>query len=124
MEGVIDRPHYHQVQWIGRYDMKTHVKLFAILKEKAGTPELTLELPGSSTVADLLLEMERLHPGLVAGIGKTMVAVNTEYATELQTLKDGDEVALIPPVSGGVSLFDWASPTSRKPGAQMPGERK
>jgi len=104
--------------------MKAHVKLFAILKEKAGTPELTLELPGSSTVADLLLEMERLHPGLVAGIGQTMVAVNTEYATELQTLKDGDEVALIPPVSGGVSLFDWGSPTSQKPGAQMPGERK
>ncbi len=104
---------------VDRYDMKAHVKLFAILKEKAGTPELTFELPESSTVADLLREMDRLHPGLVAGVGQTMVAVNTEYATESHTLKDGDEVALIPPVSGGASLWELGSPTS-----QMPRERK
>ncbi len=99
--------------------MKAHVRLFAILKEKAGTPELTLELPDSSTVADLLREMERLHPGLVVGVGQTMIAVNTEYATESQTLNDGDEVALIPPVSGGALLRGWGNPTNR-----MPGERK
>ena len=93
--------------------MKAHVKLFAILKEKAGTSELTLELPDSSTVADLLREMERLHPGLVASVGQTMVAVNTEYATESQTLKDGDEVALIPPVSGGASLHEQGSPANQ-----------
>ncbi len=104
--------------------MKAHVKLFAILKEKAGTPELTLELPNSSTVADLLREMERLHPGLVAGVGQTMVAVNTEYATESQMLKDGDEVALIPPVSGGAPLCERGSPANQMSGAQMPGERK
>lgn len=99
--------------------MKAYVKLFAILKEKAGTSELTLDLPDPSTVADLLREMERLHPGLVAGIGQTMVAVNTEYATESQTLKDGDVVALIPPVSGGAPLLEQGSPTSR-----IRGERK
>ena len=93
-----------------RYDMKAHVKLFAILKEKAGTPELTLELPDSSTVADLLREMERLHPGLVAGVGQTMVAVNTEYATESQPLNDGDVVALIPPVSGGAPVREHSAP--------------
>ncbi len=107
--------------------MKAHVKLFAILKEKAGTPELTLELPESSTVADLLREMDRLHPGLVAGIGQTMVAVNTEYATESQTLSDGDEVALIPPVSGGAPLCERGNPTSQTAVARMPrvlGEEK
>ncbi len=90
--------------------MKAHVKLFAILKEKAGTSELTLDLPDSSTVADLLQEMERIHPGLVIGVGQTMIAVNTEYATESQMLNDGDEVALIPPVSGGAPPRDHSAP--------------
>ena len=56
-----------------------------------------------------------------------MVAVNTEYATESQTLKDGDEVALIPPVSGGetsaprpgdygaTAFREWGSPLNQMP---------
>ena len=81
--------------------MKAHVKLFAILREKAGTSELTLELPEDSTVADLLKEINQRYPTLLEGASHTMVAVNTEYARESHPLHDGDEVALIPPVSGG-----------------------
>ena len=81
--------------------MKTTVRLFAILREKAGTSELTLELPESSTVADLLAAMEDSFPNLSTSVPHTMIAVNTEYVENTHLLHDGDEVALIPPVSGG-----------------------
>jgi len=81
--------------------MKTRVRLFAILREKVGASELTLELPEAATVADLLKEMARRYPTLLDGASPTMVAVNAEYAQESRVLHDGDEVALIPPVSGG-----------------------
>ena len=81
--------------------MKTTVRLFAILREKAGTSKLTLELPEHSTVADLLAAMETSFPNLSASAPHTMIAVNTEYVEKTHSLHDGDEVALIPPVSGG-----------------------
>ena len=81
--------------------MKTTVRLFASLREKAGTSELMLELPESSTVADLLAAMEISFPNLSASAFHTMIAVNTEYVEKTHPLHDGDEVALIPPVSGG-----------------------
>ena len=81
--------------------MKARVRLFAILREKAGASEVTLELPGGSTVADLVKEMAHRYPALLEGVAHTMVAVNTEYVQQSQVLHDGDEVALIPPVSGG-----------------------
>ena len=81
--------------------MKATVRLFAILREKAGTAELELELPERSTVADLLAMMESSYPNLSASAPHTMIAVNTEYVESTHLLRDGDEVALIPPVSGG-----------------------
>ena len=81
--------------------MKATVRLFAILREKAGTSETTVDLPEYSTVADLLAAIESRYPGLSASVSHTMIAVNTEYVEETHPLRDGDEVALIPPVSGG-----------------------
>ncbi|MEE8442729.1 MAG: molybdopterin converting factor subunit 1 [Dehalococcoidia bacterium] len=78
------------------------VKLFAILREKVGTSDLTLELPEGATVDDLLKEMDRRYPTLFDVTSPAMVAVNTEYAQGSHPLHDGDEVALIPPVSGGL----------------------
>ncbi len=81
--------------------MKARVRLFAILREKVGASEVTLELPEHSTVADLMKEMAYQYPALLEGVAHTMVAVNTDYVQPSQLLHDGDEVALIPPVSGG-----------------------
>lgn len=81
--------------------LNTRVKLFAMLKEKAGTSELHLELPEASTVADLRAEVARSFPELPVSAAAAMVAVNAEYVEESHLLHDGDEVALIPPVSGG-----------------------
>jgi molybdopterin converting factor subunit 1 len=76
--------------------MEVTVRLFAMLRERAGQPELTLELPDGARVGDALAQ---LH-GLAEGVPLVM-AVNREYADEQRVLDPGDELALIPPVSGG-----------------------
>ena len=76
--------------------MEVTVRLFAMLRERAGQPELTLELPDGARVGDALAQ---LH-GLAEGVPLVM-AVNREYADEERVLDPGDELALIPPVSGG-----------------------
>jgi molybdopterin converting factor subunit 1 len=78
--------------------MQVRVRLFAALRERAGTGELELELPDGARVADVI---ERLHH-VVEGVPVVM-AVNHEYAADDATLSAGDELALIPPVSGGES---------------------
>lgn len=72
------------------------VKLFAGLRERAGTGSRELELPEGARVADVwpALELGDEPPGL-------LYAVNKEYSAREATLAAGDEVALIPPVSGG-----------------------
>jgi molybdopterin synthase catalytic subunit len=72
------------------------VRLFAMLRERAGAGSVTLELPEGATVRDALDSLA----GLAEGIPLVM-AVNREYASEEQVLDGGDELALIPPVSGG-----------------------
>jgi molybdopterin converting factor subunit 1 len=74
------------------------VRLFAMLRERAGAPELTLELPDGARVSDALAS-EPLA-ALADGIPLVM-AVNREYADGERVLDSGDELALIPPVSGG-----------------------
>ena len=72
------------------------VRLFAMLRERAGARELTLELPDGARVRDALDELGPLAAGL-----PLVMAVNREYAPEDQVLDAGDALALIPPVSGG-----------------------
>jgi MoaE-MoaD fusion protein len=76
--------------------MVVRVRLFAQLRERAGTSELELELPEGARVRDVLESLS----GLAEGIPLVM-AVNREYASEDDVLDAGDELALIPPVSGG-----------------------
>jgi len=76
--------------------MKIAVRLFAGLREQAGTREKTVELPDGATAAEVWsqLGLGDEPPGL-------MLAVNRSYVERDTPLADGDEVALIPPVSGG-----------------------
>jgi MoaE-MoaD fusion protein len=78
--------------------MEVTVRLFAMLRERAGAQELTLQLPDGASVSDALAS-EALAP-LAEGIPLVM-AVNREYADGEHVLDSGDELALIPPVSGG-----------------------
>ncbi|HEX6460011.1 MAG TPA: molybdenum cofactor biosynthesis protein MoaE [Thermoleophilaceae bacterium] len=76
--------------------MEVTVRLFAMLRERAGASEVTLELPEGARVSDALAELGSIAEGL-----PLVMAVNREYAKEDQPLDAGDELALIPPVSGG-----------------------
>jgi MoaE-MoaD fusion protein len=84
--------------------MTLRVKLFAILRERAGRDAVEVELPEGATVADALAELGRRPPlaELLARMPVRM-AVNREYAGEGTALGPGDELALIPPISGGAS---------------------
>jgi molybdopterin synthase catalytic subunit/molybdopterin converting factor small subunit len=83
--------------------MQVVVKLFAALRERAGTRERALELDAGSSVDDVwpALELGDEPAGLV-------YAVNRAYVDRGTPLADGDEVALIPPVSGGAFLLSEA----------------
>ena len=76
--------------------MFVRIRLFAMLRERAGASELQLELPDGARVRDALAAVEELAGGL-----PLVMAVNREYADEDAPLSAGDELALIPPVSGG-----------------------
>lgn len=72
---------------------------FGVLKDRLGMDAFPMTLPEFATVADLLKELGQSQPGIVLkGIA---VSVNAEYATAEYHLRDGDEVGLLPPVSGG-----------------------
>ncbi len=77
------------------------VLFFASCREAAGLRETDVVLDGPSTVAGLLDMLCQRHPSLGPISRSLQVAVNAEYASRDTSLRDGDEVALIPPVSGG-----------------------
>lgn len=87
--------------------MEVKVRLFAMLRERAGASELALELPDGARVRDALATLGELADGL-----PLVMAVNREYADEDAPLAPGDELALIPPVSGGSSGRVVAEPLS------------
>ena len=76
------------------------VRLFAGLRERAGADRLQVEVPDGASVADLLAAMDSTPVGPLAP-KSCVVAVNREYADGAATVTEGDEVALVPPVSGG-----------------------
>ncbi|HYV16979.1 MAG TPA: molybdenum cofactor biosynthesis protein MoaE [Conexibacter sp.] len=76
--------------------MQVRIRLFAMLRERAGTSELELELPDGACVRDALAAVEELAGGL-----PLVMAVNRQYADADAPLAPGDELALIPPISGG-----------------------
>jgi MoaD family protein len=76
-----------------------HVRLFAALREVAGTPRLEAEGATAGEVTDALAARFGVRFGTIASAGQ--VVVNGERASRDTPLSDGDEVALLPPVSGG-----------------------
>ena len=81
--------------------MQVRVLFFASLRERAGTNEAFQTLADDQTVGDLWQVLVELYPAIEPMGTSVSFAVNQEYADRAQALRDGDEVALIPPVSGG-----------------------
>lgn len=81
--------------------MRIRVKLFASYQELVGEPEVPLEIETGSTVADALEKVRREHPALAGQSHDPLTACNLRHVNGDHVLSDGDELALLPPVSGG-----------------------
>ncbi len=90
-----------------------HVRLFAMQRELAGTRGVDLALGQGATIADAWTALVALHPGLASGRAALRFAHNGAYAPEDTPLADGDEVAMIPPVSGGSASGDEGGSAAR-----------
>jgi len=77
------------------------VRLFAVLRERAATDQLQLDLPPGTSVRGASESIAEKLPTLRDLLARVAFAVNREYVKPDAILNDGDELALIPPVSGG-----------------------
>ena len=89
--------------------MTITVQLFASLAESAGTRRIDLPLDGATTAGCLTSAVVERYPALAAMRDSVIVAVNAEYVSADFPIRPGDEVALIPPVSGGAPEPDDGS---------------
>ncbi|MFD1427070.1 molybdopterin synthase catalytic subunit [Kroppenstedtia sanguinis] len=81
--------------------MQIHVLLFAGVAEAVGKRDLKLDLPEKATVQRLIDQLTTEYPHAADLIRHSVIALNQDYAEGDQVIRSGDEIALIPPVSGG-----------------------
>lgn len=99
MSDVEEMEHHHHPQFI-----TLKVKSFAILKDIIGIQQMTLQLPrkdNGTTVADLRIRILELYPVISEQRIAMGIAVNAKIANEKSVINDLDEIALLPPISGG-----------------------
>jgi molybdopterin converting factor subunit 1 len=84
--------------------MEVQIRFFASVREKLRRSEATCSVVAGATVGDLLDQLCREYPPLADVRGSLSIAVNHEYVDVSHTLSDHDEIALIPPVSGGMDV--------------------
>jgi len=84
--------------------MKVRVRCFAAAREIVGSGELIVDLPEGSTLMQLLDQIQGQFPRLQGLASSLLFSVNREYAPSDKRLAADDEVALIPPVSGGADV--------------------
>lgn len=104
--------------------MRIRVRLFARQRELAGARAIDLDLPEGATVDDAWVELARLHPALEDGRPYVRFARNGAYVETAERLEDGDEMACIPPVSGGSGEGrDPGTPADRGTDSPAPADR-
>ena len=81
--------------------MRVQVKMFAVARDIAGADRAEVELPAGATIADLRGELLARFPEFEKLGGKLMFSLNMEYAVDGAVVSELDEIACIPPVSGG-----------------------
>jgi MoaE-MoaD fusion protein len=89
--------------------MQVRVLFFGVLKDLAGRSSDVLTLPERSTAADVIEHYERQLPSLKGALSSIAVSVNQKYASGEEQLSSGDEIGLLPPVSGGSGLEEGES---------------
>ncbi len=80
---------------------QARIKLFALARDLAGTDTLALDLPAGCTVASLRAMLVDRAPALASVLARSAIAINLEYARDDTRINPNDEIAIIPPVSGG-----------------------
>jgi len=90
--------------------VEIRIRLFAIARERAKSASITIELASGARVADLRLELARTVPELAPLIPGSFVAVDEEYADDSVLIQEDSEIALIPPVSGGLGQAKGEGP--------------
>jgi molybdopterin synthase catalytic subunit/molybdopterin converting factor small subunit len=93
-------------------EMRVHVIPFGVLKDWFGPSVNTVEMPDGASVAELLERLRKHLPNRAPAesLRSIAVSVNAEYAQAAEILHDGDEVGLLPPVSGGTARTGTARP--------------
>jgi molybdopterin converting factor subunit 1 len=77
------------------------IRLYAGLKDLVGSRDLQMELPDGATIDQLRMRLGEQYPAVIGMLPTLVCAVDEEYVVPEHVLRDGDHVALIPPVSGG-----------------------
>ena len=80
--------------------MNIRILLFGITRDIVGSSSINVDINENENVEDLMSQLRSMYPGF-NDLKSLMVAVNSEYAEKEMVLKQSDEIALIPPVSGG-----------------------
>jgi sulfur-carrier protein len=81
--------------------MKIIVSTYSFVRSACGFQEKKIECTDGETVRDIVDKLFNEHPELVKMKGKLLFAVNEVYCYDSQSLRDGDRLAIFPPVSGG-----------------------
>ncbi|MFW6075215.1 MAG: molybdenum cofactor biosynthesis protein [Chloroflexota bacterium] len=86
------------------------MKFFAMVRERLGKSEIGIELQPGSTIADVRTSVELLDPEIKPLLDRSMIMRNQEYTSDDDIVEEGDEIAFIPPVSGGDHVRVHADP--------------
>ena len=81
--------------------MRIRLRPFAFFRQALGAPEMEYDLSDGATAGDLLDDILRKHPSLEKSRGHVVITVNKSAVKLTEMLHEGDEVAILPPVSGG-----------------------
>lgn len=81
--------------------MKIKIKFFAAYRDVVGRQEIIMDVEEGSKLRDVVEELKRIYPRLSGFSDSIIASVNKKYAAEEVLLNEGDEIALLPPVSGG-----------------------
>lgn len=102
--------------------MRITLKFFATIRERIGESEQVIELPDGSRIADVQARVGEMDDHLPTLLERSMVMRNQEYADRDELLADGDEIAFIPPVSGGDHYRVHADPLDARAIADQVGD--
>ena len=100
--------------------MRVRILFFGVLKDIVGGSAATLDLPDGSCAGDVLAHYEARIPQLNGPLSSLALAVNQEYASPGTKLKENDEIALLPPVSGGAPEMCGDGHGSPRPSQKYP----